>query len=64
MIFRVADVFQIKLITPSTLVEKLKINGSLARAAIRELQSNGLIKQVAVHHSQIIFTRATAGAAE
>ncbi|EWM24294.1 hypothetical protein NSK_007629 [Nannochloropsis salina CCMP1776] len=51
-----------KLITPSALVERLKINGSLARAALRELKEKGLIKPVSVHHSQIIYTRATAAA--
>jgi small subunit ribosomal protein S25e len=41
-------------------VERLKINGSLARAALRELHSKGLIKPVSIHHAQIIYTRATA----
>lgn len=52
---------QSKLITPSALVERLKINGSLARAALRELQSKGLIKPVTKHHTQIICTRAVGG---
>lgn len=51
-----------KLITPSSLVERLKINGSLARAALRELKEKGLIKPISVHHSQIIYTRAIAAA--
>ena len=33
-----AEVPKMKLITPSALVERLKINGALARAAIKELQ--------------------------
>lgn len=53
---------QSKLITPSALVERLKINGSLARAALVELKEKGLIKPVSLHHSQIIYTRATAAA--
>jgi small subunit ribosomal protein S25e len=53
---------QSKLITPSALVERLKINASLARAALVELKEKGLIKPVSLHHSQIIYTRATAAA--
>ena len=48
---------QMKLITPSALVERLKINGALARAAIKELQEKGMIKMVSYHHTQWIFTR-------
>lgn len=48
-----------KLITPSVVSERLKIRASLARAALRELQSKGLIKEIASHHSQRIYTRAT-----
>jgi small subunit ribosomal protein S25e len=36
-----------------------QINGSLARAAIRELLEKGLIRAVAVHSTQSIYTRAT-----
>lgn len=48
-----------KLITSSGLVERLKVNGSLARAAIRELEEKGLIRKVDSHHAQVIYTRAT-----
>ncbi|ELR23353.1 S25 ribosomal protein [Acanthamoeba castellanii str. Neff] len=34
-----------KLITPSVISERLKINGSLARRAINELMAKGLIRQ-------------------
>ena len=37
----------------------LQVNGSLARAAIKELLAQGLIKVVAKSHSQEIYTRAT-----
>ena len=47
-----------KLISPSVLVDRLRINGSLARIAIRELVSKGLIKVVSTHGSQLIYTRA------
>nr|CAL69114.1 TPA: putative 40S ribosomal protein S25 isoform 1 [Spadella cephaloptera] len=50
-----------KLITPSVVSERLKIRGSLARAALKELESKGLIKKVDAHHAQIIYTRNTKG---
>ena len=37
----------------------LQINGSLARAAIKELLGKGLIKEVAKSRAQSIYTRAT-----
>ncbi|KNC95992.1 uncharacterized protein SPPG_08592 [Spizellomyces punctatus DAOM BR117] len=48
-----------KLVTPSVLVDRLRINGSLARIAIRELEAKGLIRLVDHHNSQLIYTRAT-----
>ncbi|KAG1474549.1 hypothetical protein G6F56_000297 [Rhizopus delemar] len=48
-----------KLISQSVLVDRLKLNGSLARIAIRELEAQGLIKAVSRHHAQVIYTRAT-----
>merc|ERR1711893_50041 len=48
-----------KLITPSVVSERLKIRGSLARAALKELLSKGLIRQVEKHSAQLIYTRAT-----
>jgi hypothetical protein len=36
-----------------------QVNGSLARAAIRELAEKGMIRAVAHHGSQAIYTRAT-----
>ncbi|KAI8909196.1 ribosomal protein S25, partial [Gorgonomyces haynaldii] len=48
-----------KLVSPSILVDRLKINGSLARAAITELEKQGIIKAVLLHGSQKIYTRAT-----
>lgn len=53
-----------KLITPSVVSERLKIRGSLARAALKELLDKGLIKQVVKHHSQLIYTRTTKTGAE
>jgi len=48
-----------KLITPSVVSERLKIRGSLARYALKELESQGLIRKVEAHHAQIIYTRNT-----
>merc|ERR1711908_220556 len=49
-----------KLVTPSVLSERLKINGSLARRAITELLNAGSIKLATEKHSaQLIYTRNT-----
>jgi len=46
-----------KLITPSVVSERLKIRGSLARFALKELEAQGMIRQVLTHHAQVIYTR-------
>nr|ADV03065.1 ribosomal protein S25 [Amphidinium carterae] len=47
-----------KLITPSVVSERLKVNGSVARAAIRHLEEKGLIQHVGDKHAaQMIYTR-------
>ncbi|KAH9621775.1 hypothetical protein KSS87_016556 [Heliosperma pusillum] len=48
-----------KVITAATLSERFRINGSLARRAISELLTRGIIKMVAHHSSLQIYTRAT-----
>ncbi|KAL6130390.1 hypothetical protein ACLB2K_068770 [Fragaria x ananassa] len=48
-----------KLITPSILSDRLRINGSLARRAIKDLMARGSIRMVSAHASQQIYTRAT-----
>ncbi|CAL5439801.1 unnamed protein product [Camellia sinensis] len=48
-----------KLVTPSILSDRLRINGSLARKAIKELMARGSIRMVSAHASQQIYTRAT-----
>merc|ERR1712126_706797 len=45
------------LITPSVVSERLKVRGSLARSALIELEGKGLIRKVAAHHAQFIYTR-------
>ena len=47
-----------KLITPSMVSERLKINMSLARRAIKELIKSNKIKTVSYCAAQGIYTRA------
>ncbi|KAF7823219.1 40S ribosomal protein S25-4-like [Senna tora] len=54
-----AEAPKYKLITPSILSDRLRINGSLARRAIKELMARGSIRLIAAHASQQIYTRAT-----
>ena len=47
-----------KLITPSVVSERLKVNGSVARAAIRHLEEKGMIAHIGhKHHAQMLYTR-------
>ncbi|BAM39140.1 40S ribosomal protein S25 [Theileria orientalis strain Shintoku] len=47
-----------KLITISVVSERLKVNGSLARQALRELESLNLIKPICEpHHTQLLYTK-------
>ncbi|KAF2673670.1 ribosomal protein S25 [Microthyrium microscopicum] len=56
------DVQSYRLITVAVLVDRLKINGSVARAAMKDLEEKGLIKKV-VHHSKMqVYTRSVGGA--
>jgi small subunit ribosomal protein S25e len=52
-----AEVPKMKLITVSAVVEKLKINGGLARQALRDLEQEGKIRKVLISRSQRIYTR-------
>jgi len=56
------DVQTYRLITVAVLVDRLKINGSLARRALKELEEKGVIKQVVGHSKCTIYTRAVAAA--
>ena len=53
------EVPKYKMITPSILSDRMRIGGSLARAAIRELAEKGLIRPLVHHSKQLIYTRAT-----
>ncbi|KAF8883453.1 ribosomal protein S25 [Infundibulicybe gibba] len=51
-----------KFISQSILIERLKVNGSLARVAIRHLEKDGQIKRIVHHSSQLVYTRVTSAA--
>jgi small subunit ribosomal protein S25e len=51
-----------KLITTAVVVDRLRVNGSVARKMLRYLEEKGLIRAVSKHGSVSIYTRATAAA--
>merc|ERR1712171_867 len=53
-----------KLVTPSVLSKRLKINGSLARRAIQQLLQAGSIRCIDKHSAQLLYTRNTGEEAE
>ncbi|KAK6208296.1 ADP/ATP carrier protein [Pestalotiopsis sp. IQ-011] len=57
------DVQSYRLVTVATLVDRLKINGSLARKCLQDLEEKGQIKSVVTHSKMKIYTRAV-GASE
>lgn len=50
------DVQSYRLITVAVLVDRLKINGSLARKALNDLEEKGTIKKVVGHNSCNIYS--------
>ncbi|CZT18868.1 probable ribosomal protein S25.e.c7 [Ramularia collo-cygni] len=56
------DVQSYRLVTVAVLVDRLKINGSLARKALADLEEKGVIRQVVSHSAGKIYTRAVGGA--
>ncbi|RPA78495.1 40S ribosomal protein S25 [Ascobolus immersus RN42] len=56
------DVQTYRLVTVAVLVDRLKINGSLARRCLKDLEERGVIKKVVGHHKLDIYTRAVAAA--
>ena len=50
------DVQSYRLVTVATLVDRLKVNGSLARKCIKELEEKGLIKPVVTHSKMQIYS--------
>jgi len=53
------EIVSVKLITPSIVSERLKVRASLAKAGLRKLLAEGLIKCVVKHGSQMVYTRAS-----
>ena len=52
------DIPKTKMITTATVSERAKVNGSLARQAIRHLLAQGLIEPVGEqHHTLMLYTR-------
>ncbi len=45
-----------KMISQSILIERMKINGSVARKAMRTLEAEGSIKRVVHHHGQWVYS--------
>ncbi|KAJ3515663.1 hypothetical protein NM208_g14937 [Fusarium decemcellulare] len=52
------DVQSYRLVTIATLVDRMKINGSLARQCLADLEEKGMIKPVVTHSKMKIYTRA------
>jgi small subunit ribosomal protein S25e len=50
------DVQSYRLVTVAILVDRLKINGSLARQALADLEANGQIKKVVGHSKLSIYS--------
>ena len=50
------DVQSYRLVTVATLVDRLKINGSLARRCLKDLEEKGQIKQVVSHSKMKIYS--------
>ncbi|KAG9966625.1 hypothetical protein KCU61_g184, partial [Aureobasidium melanogenum] len=56
------EVQSYRLVTVATLVDRLKINGSLARRSLADLEEQGQIKKVVSHSKCLVYTRAAAKA--
>ena len=50
------DVQSYRLITVATLVDRLKINGSVARKALKDLENDGKIKKVVSHARLSVYS--------
>lgn len=50
------DVQSYRLVSVAVLVDRLKINGSLARKCLIDLEEKGVIKQVVSHHACKIYS--------
>ena len=50
------DVQSYRLVTVAVLVDRLKINGSLARQALKDLEDKGVIRKVVGHSRGNIYS--------
>lgn len=50
------DVQSYRLVTVATLVDRLKINGSLARQCLKDLEEKGQIKPIVTHSKMLIYS--------
>jgi small subunit ribosomal protein S25e len=50
------DVQSYRLVTVATLVDRMKVNGSLARKCLKDLEEKGLIKPVVTHNKMKIYS--------
>lgn len=53
------DVQSYRLVTVATLVDRLKINGSLARKCLKDLEEKGQIKPIVTHSKMKIYSMFT-----
>jgi small subunit ribosomal protein S25e len=53
------EVLTYRLITTAVLVDRLKINGSLARQALADLEEKGVIKKIVNHSKLSIYSKFT-----
>lgn len=53
------DVQSYRLVTVATLVDRLKINGSLARQCLKDLEEKGQIKPIVTHSKMLIYSTST-----
>lgn len=58
------DVQSYRLVTVATLVDRMKINGSLARQCLNDLEEKGLIKPVVEHSKMKIYSTSSPRAAK
>lgn len=54
------DVQSYRLVTVATLVDRMKINGSLARQCIKDLEEKGMIRPVVEHSKMKIYSTSCA----
>lgn len=50
------DVQSYRLVTVATLVDRLKINGSLARRCLKDLEEKGQIREIVSHSKMKIYS--------